>query len=278
MEFNWLLSILYGVVSGFTTFLPISASAHQGLFIQLTGIEGSVEPFRLAACLGALGFLLITCRPTLSRLRREQKIAAIPAKRRRRQPDFLALRQARQLRVAVIPMVLCAVVGWFLRSFGATLWFLAALMVLNGILLYLPQFFRRGNKSVANLSYLDSLLGGLGCGFAFVPGVSGIGCGMSALSFCGSSRQTALDMGLLLMIPCLVLIGITSVLTTFFAGLASISFGAFFCCILTAGGAVLGAWIGVLLMRFLAVNIGYSGFAFYSWGMALLMFILYLSI
>jgi undecaprenyl pyrophosphate phosphatase UppP len=278
MEFNWLLSILYGILSGFTTFLPISASAHQGLFLQLTGTEGNGEVFRLAACIGALIFLLFSSRPTLSRFRREQKIASIPAKRRRRQPDPVTLRQIRQIRVTLVPMVLCAAGGWFLRSFSAALWFLAAAAVVNGIMLYLPQFFRRGNKAVANLSYLDSLLGGLGCGLAFVPGLSGIGCGLSVFSFCGSSRQTALDMGLLLMIPVLSLVGITSVLTMFFTGTAGLTFGVFLCCILAAGGAALGAWVGILLMRFLAVNIGYSGFAYYSWGMGLLMFILYLSI
>jgi undecaprenyl pyrophosphate phosphatase UppP len=61
-----------------------------------------------------------------------------------------------------------------------------------------------------------------------------------------------------------------------------------------AGGAITGAWIlsGVLAMivaapiaylcimflRFLSVKVGFSGFAYYSWGAAMFTLILYLTI
>ena len=39
-----------------------------------------------------------------------------------------------------------------------------------------------------------------------------------------------------------------------------------------------GAYLAILTLRFLSVNLGFSGFAYYSWGAALLIFILYMSI
>jgi hypothetical protein len=42
--------------------------------------------------------------------------------------------------------------------------------------------------------------------------------------------------------------------------------------------AFVGSYLGITFIRFLAVKVGFSGFAYYSWGAALFAFILYLTI
>ena len=278
MGMNWLQNLIFGLLSGVSSLLPVSASGHQSLFLILTGIDGDLHLFRIAAALGTMACLLFTCRPILHRFRREQRIAAVPAKRRRRQPDPITLRQIRLVRVAAIPLLLAAAGAWLLGLGELPLWAVAAAVLFNGVLLYVPQFVRQGNKNAASMSYLDGLLMGLGGILAFLPGCSGVAGTLSVGSLCGSSRENALDMAFLLSIVTMLLLIAITVLQIVMAGGIVFSFVILLQCILTALGAALGAWLGVLLMRFLAVNIGFSGFAYYCWGLALMMFILYLSI
>ena len=42
---SWLESLIYGLVSGFSEFLPISSRAHQDLMLLLFGVEGH-DPIR----------------------------------------------------------------------------------------------------------------------------------------------------------------------------------------------------------------------------------------
>ena len=63
-----------------------------------------------------------------------------------------------------------------------------------------------------------------------------------------------------------------------FAAAATLSFISFLCCITAALMSFIGAYLGICMIRFIAVRVGYSGFAYYSWGLALLTFILYLTI
>jgi len=60
-------------------------------------------------------------------------------------------------------------------------------------------------------------------------------------------------------------------------GLTTISFGAIACCVLAAGAAFVGEFLGIKALRMLAVNIGFNIFAFYSLGVALFSFILFLT-
>ena len=82
MELTWLESLLFGLISGFTEFLPLSSVAHQTIFLKLFG-GGDATVFRFFATLGSLTALLVVFSPVLFRIRMERQIAAIPRNRRR---------------------------------------------------------------------------------------------------------------------------------------------------------------------------------------------------
>ena len=84
-------------------------------------------------------------------------------------------------------------------------------------------------------------------------------------------------LALLLSIPALVLLLIFDVIGAFTAGLAGITFLVILQCILAAAAAWFGASAAIMLLRFLSVKTGFSGFAYYSWGVALFTFILFLT-
>lgn len=272
MELNWLESLIYGLLSGFAEFLPISSEAHRELFLKLVG-AGDDPVSRLAVHLGALLAVIICCATYISKLNRERRIAAIPKKRRKRQPDLRTILDLKVLRTAGIPVVLWFAAYPFAWDQGQRLWILALALILNGILLYVPQHYPIGNKDSLNLSASDSLLIGFVSGIGVFPGISRMGGALSAAQLRGADTRFSLDISFLLFIPAAIGLVFFDFYGIFTGGATSFHFFQF----LTAAAASFGGGCcGIYFMRFLAVKSGFSGFAFYSWGAALLAMLLYL--
>ena len=276
MEWNFFHSLAFGVICGFGEFLPVSAEAHRRFFALFTGAGAEIAGFRLAGHIGALLALLLCCHPQLQKQRREQRLAAVPPRRRKRQPDMRTILDIRVLRTAAVPMLVGFAAYLFFPPEGY-LWLLAALLALNGVLLYIPQVRRIGNKDSQHMSALESVLFGLGSALGAIPGISRIGSGTSTLQLTGVDRQAALELSLLLSVPALIALTGLDVYALFTVA-GSFSLAYFFQYILVAAAAAGSAYLGIVLVRFLSVHEGFSGFSYYCWGAALLMFILYLTI
>ena len=272
MELSWLESLIYGLISGFAEFLPVSSLAHQTVFLKLIGAED--QPLlRLWAHLGAFAALLSLLFPALLRMRRERKIAAM-GKKRRRQPDETTLMESRVLRMAMISMLVlflgCSLVGELYQR----LWVLAIFMAVNGIVLYLPQYLPSANKGAVSMSALDAMLIGLSAGAGIVPGLSAMGCSVSVARIRGAERRYATELALMLGLGALAAWMIIDVIGAVSApGVTEMNFlnG-----VTVALAAFASGYLGIKLARFLAVKAGYSGFAYYCWGAALFTLILYL--
>lgn len=277
MDWNWIHSLVYGLVSGFTEFLPVSSDAHQWMFAELTGVGQGHLPHRLFSHIGGLLALLLACKPQMDKLSRERRIAALPARRRKRQPDVKSLAEIRFLRMAGGLLLLAIPAFVLISRMGQPLWLVALLLLLNGIILYVPQFLPGGNKDALSLSAADSLLTGTAGALGRFPGISGIGASMSALKVRGVDWQYALQICLLLMIPVFGIAIGCDIYGMILAG-AGISLGHVLYYLFTALSAFAGAYFGIIFMRFLAVKAGFSGFSYYCWGMALFTFFLYLTI
>ncbi len=276
MQLGWLESLFYGLISGVTEFLPVSSEAHRALFLELTGSQDSAL-IRLAVHLGALISLLVACAPILSRLNRERRIAAEAKSCRRRQPDTRSMLDMRVLRTGLIPLLLCFVAWPFVKELQERQWLMAILLAVNGIFLYAPQFLPSANKDSQSMSSLDAAVMGLGAGAGVVPGLSRVGIATSLGLTRGVQRRHALDLSLLWSVPALAVLLVLDVVGIFGAVGAVTFFGILKS--LLAGLAAFGsAWFGIFVMRFLSVRAGFAGFAYYSWGVALFSFILYLTI
>lgn len=273
-EMNWLQSLLYGLVSGFAEFLPISAEAHRSLLYLMMGMESS--PFlELIVHVASLLALILSCWPQLSKLQRERRIAAMPARRRKRQPDAGSLHDMRLLRTALVPVLAAFVAYPTLHQVSGNLWLTALLLLVNGVILYLPPYFPGGNRDSQSVSALDGILVGLGGALAVIPGISRI-TGITAVGqLRRCDRRYILDIGLILCIPALIVLIVFDFIALFTAGGAAVGF---LTCLLALLTAFAGGYLGITFIRFLAVKVGFSGFAYYSWGAALFAFILYLTI
>ncbi len=274
MALSWLECLFYGIISGFAEFLPVSSLGHQALYLKLLGRQN--DPIlQCCAYLGALIALLFFAGPILSRHRKERRIAALPKKRRRRQPDFPILMEARALRMASISMLVLFLVYVLVSGLDQRLWLLAIVVAINGVVLYVPQYLPGANKTAQSLSALDAMLIGLSGGCGVIPGISRVGAATSVAMIRGADRRYAIELALLMSLPALAVLAVLSFLAALSGGVA-FSGALVLRCLTVLASSFVSAYLGIFLMRFLAVRVGFGGFAYYCWGFALFTLILYL--
>ena len=272
---NWFESIIYGFVSGLADLLPISSEAHQRLLLQLFGESNRDYVRDLIVHVAILLSVFSGCRVLIDQIRREQN-----AHRRNRRNIYGAGNQLemRLLKNAAFPLVIGLIIlSYFVKRQLDLIW-VSILLVLNGLVLFIPERMMHGNKDERAMSIFDSWLLGISGAVSALTGISRTGAMLSVLSARGTSRQKGLNWALLLSIPALItLIGLDVV--NIISGVSAIPFWSNFGGYLLSGiGAYLGGLSGISAIKLIAQRSGYSGFAFYSWGTALFTFILYLTV
>ena len=128
------------------------------------------------------------------------------------------------------------------------------------------------------MSGLEGLLMGFGASLSILPGVSSVAGALSVSSVCGAERSFALSITYLMQMiltVCLIGFDFAAVFAAGIAGLGAVTLIGY---LLAALAAFFGAFIGIRAMRLLAVNVGFTMFAAYSFGAALLSFMLYLMV
>lgn len=277
MEMNWLQSIIYGLISGISSVLPVSSQAHEAILQRLFGVNQQplLQLFIHTAVFIAL---IVGCRGQIGRINRERKLMRVPKRRRKRQPDERVILDWCCFRTAFVPLIFLCVFQIYTRSLSGNINYIALFLIANGIILYLPQHLPHGNKDSLSVSRLDGVLFGISGALSIFPGISSLGAMTSVASIRGFDRQYALNLSLLLCIPVMVLVLIFDVCAVIAAPLAGITVLLVVQLVIAAALAFVGAHFAIMLMRFLAVKAGFSAFAYYSWGAAMFVFILYMLI
>lgn len=273
---DWLWTILYGFVAGLAEFLPLSSPAHQSISAAVFGLA-SAAPLRQflirAACLAAL---LSACGREIDKLRRDGRMARLPARRRKRPVDSRSVATNRLLNIAVFPLVIGLVFYRRVNMWVDSLAMLTIFLVINGILLFVPQYIPSGNKDGRNLSLLDGLLIGIAGAFSVFPGISRMSAIHFAASARGADKNYSLQFALYLSIPALVIMLLFDAVAIF-GGIEAISFLVIIQYLLAMAAAYFGSTFAISIMRSMVVRAGYEIFSYYCWGMALISMILYLT-
>jgi len=267
-------SIIYGLVSGLAEFLPVSSQGHQAILMRLFG-QDHRDPVRdLLVHLAIIFSLLVSCRSLFSHLRREHMLS----KRRRRKNtyDRKGIFDLRFVKTALVPMLVGMLVYIAVRGFEFSPIHLALFFVINGIVLIIPEYMAHGNKDARSLTGLDGILTGLISVFSSLPGISRVGAMSAFTTARGADRQVSLNWILSLSLPALVMFVGFDVVNLIVQGFDPISFVTVIGYILAAIASFGGGYFGIVILRYLAVQNGYLGFAYYSWGAAMFSFVLYL--
>ena len=271
---NWFESIIYGLLSGVSEFLPISSQAHQELLRLVFGVEYANPIVDFFVHLGMLLSIYSGCKTMIEHFRREQKQRS----RKGYNQNARVSLDKRFIKNSAIPMLIgIAVISYISKSNGNLL--LASLLLLvNGIILYIPSRLLQGDKDARSMSAMDSILVGLAGSASALPGISRVGTVISVSRMRGAERKNALNWAFLLSFPALAIfmgIDLLQIITNFGAinVWSSLLIG-----ILAALFSNFGGLLGITLMKFMSVRSGFSGFSYYCWGASLLTFILYLMV
>ena len=276
MELNWLQSLIMGLFSGLTDILPVSSQAHQALLSRFFG-EPELSPIlRLVIHGTILLTLLFACWGQLGRIRRQLRLLRQPRRRRSRMLDMASVMDAKILRTAAWPVLAAMLLYGVTSGFGGNLLWIAAASLANAVILYLPGVFPTANKDSRLVTPAESLQMGLGAGAAVLPGISSVGASYSMGILHGVDRGYMIHLAL--MMHMMVTIGMITYDVLDLIALGSVAFtgGTVMCCVLAAGAAAAGTVAGIRILRTVAGQKGLSGFSFYSFGLALFAFILYL--
>lgn len=274
MELGWIQSGLYGFVAGLAEILPISARAHELLLLKFLGIQTNLDLLNLMCHLGVIAGLYFCSQSQIVRMNRARALARVPKRRRKRPLDTKSLMDWSMLKTMLLPAIAGLLLYRYTRPLEKKSALLAVFLLLNGLILYIPQFFPSSNRDSRNLTRVEGALMGLGGTAAVLPGVSAIGASMSIGSICGVERSYGLTMAMLMDMGLMMGFVVYDVLGLFSGGLDGLTFVMVVQCLLGAGAAFGGTLLGVKVLRFLAQDHGYGLFGLYSFGLALFTFVL----
>lgn len=271
---NLLESLIYGLISGISEFLPISCQGHQALVKQIFG-AASAEPVReIFVHLAMLIAVILASNTYLDRIKREQKLRS--SRKRGLQSDRTISQELRLIRTASIPMLIGMLLFIFVGKLGNNLGWLTLFFVVNGLILYIPEHLAQANKGAGQLGPMDSLLIGVFGGLSFLPGISRVGGSLSCAIARGADQKKAYNWILILSIPALILFILLDIVSIFTTGFGHITLLGIVGYLISALAAFGSAFAGIYFMRRLVSQSSITFFSFYCWGVALLSFFLYL--
>ena len=274
MELNWLQSMLFGLVSGLTDILPVSAQAHRVLLLKFFGARELSDFVGLILHLSVFAALYWSSRGQFVRMNRARALARVPKRKRKRPLDVRSMMDWSLMKTMLIPVLLGLFLYRYVLELDSKLILIALMLFLNGLILYIPQFLPSSNRDSRTLSRVEGLLMGLGGAASILPGISTVGAMVSIASVCGVERVYGLNMTLIIKMFMMVGLMVYDVLGIISNGFGTLSLVLILQCLIMALISFGGSLLGIRIMRRLAAGHGFSIFGVYCWGLALFVFIL----
>ena len=196
---------MYGLIQGFTEFIPVSSTAHLKIISHLFGIEDPGYSLSAIIQIGSV-FAIVWYFRTI--FFRKNNFASTSPYSLNSFKKFL-----KSILIGTIPFILT---GGFIKIFIPYFFdenlrgdFLIGIISLfMAFLMYLADISRSRFISIKNHKYLDSLLIGLAQSFAIIPGVSRSGITISTALILGWERSDAAKYSFILGIPAISLAAI----------------------------------------------------------------------
>ncbi|WP_368504629.1 undecaprenyl-diphosphate phosphatase [Alkalihalophilus sp. As8PL] len=192
-------AIIFGIVQGITEFLPISSTAHIIITQMLLGYSFPGFGFEIFLHLASILAVIIYFRKDLV----EVIVGFFSFFGNRSKENRVQFLFGLYIVVAtgitgILGILLEGAIGNFLKTPP----FIAIALATTGLfLIIIERFFKYGNRTVENMTFLDSVIVGLGQTLAVIPGISRSGATLITALFAGLSKETAVRYSFLLSIP-----------------------------------------------------------------------------
>ena len=194
---NFLQPIFLGILQGLTEFLPISSSAHlriAGEFFNTPVDPGAT--FTAITQIGTELAVLIYFRRDIARI----LMAVMKSLRTRQSSDDARLGWF--IGIGSLPILVLGFLGQdTIRSTFRSLWLIASVLIIFGLILGFADRVGASSRKLSNLKTRDALLYGIAQSLALVPGVSRSGATIAMGRILGYERVAALRYSFLLALP-----------------------------------------------------------------------------
>jgi undecaprenyl-diphosphatase len=191
-------AIILGIIQGLTEFIPISSSAHLRLAGEV--FPNAIDPGAMFTAITQIGTelaVLIYFRKDIGRII-SAWMSSLTNKNLRNQDS----RMGWLIIVGSLPIIL---IGYLAQDFITkefrSLWIIASMMVLFGLILGVADRYGAKTKNLSTLNVKHGILYGFAQSLALIPGVSRSGATIAMGRILGYSREAALRYSFLLALP-----------------------------------------------------------------------------
>ena len=271
-----LQSVLYGLISGLSEFMPVSSHAHQSLMRYMFGVDTRDSLQDLLVHIGLIMAIYEACRERIYLLLREQKILSTSRRSRQRFLGGRTLYDLRLLTTATVSLLMGLILSFFTVNMENDLLSLIVFLTINALILLFSEHAPHGNRDARTMSRLDGVAIGIVGAFSVFPGISRTGAICAYARARGADSHSTANWAVLLGIPALLFAVFFDVFWMVSAGIGTVTFYAVACYFLSGIASFCGGYLGISILRIALNHSGLSGFAYYSIGAALFSFILYL--
>ena len=195
-------SIFLGIIQGLTEFLPISSSAHQRIVGEfLSNAQDPGARFTAITQIGTELAVLIFFRNDIKRivvswLRQTVMRATLSSE------ESLDAKMGWLIIIGSLPIMVLGYLGQdVIRNNLRSLWFIAIVMIVFGIILGLADHYGKNRLTLKDLNAPHGIWYGLAQSLALMPGVSRSGATIAMGRLLGYSREAALRYSFLLALP-----------------------------------------------------------------------------
>ena len=261
-----LTSILLGVIQGVTEFLPVSSSGHLAIAEQILGVHAEIPDFfDVLLHLGTLAAVFVAYWDDICAMIAEfftgisdivHHTTPVPVPPARRMILLII--------VGTLPLFVVLPVRHTIERLGDSLIFVAAALIVTGILLYLSDRTGRGHKTERSATFQDVLIVGAAQAVATCPGISRSGSTITAGCFTGFERSFAVRYSFLMSIPAILGANLLTLKDALEEGIVTAEIPLYLAGVLAAG---MVGYACIRLLKMIAQRGKFGVFAYYCWGM-----------
>ena len=252
---NYLKYLFYGIIQGFTEFLPISSTAHLKVLSEFFGLQDPGSSLSAIVQIASVLALLIYFRKDIKTINGIGLINNYFYKNK----IFISIVLG-SISIIFLGGFIKFIIPQFYESYLRSNVLIGIVSILTSLLMYVSEQTKNKNISLENHSFLSSFLIGLGQSFAIIPGVSRSGITITMALLLGWKRVDAAKFSFLLGIPAISLASLVEIFSSFKDNLY-ISYGPLFVALISA---LITSYISILfLIRYISLK-GLKIFIFYK--------------
>jgi len=252
---NYLIYLFYGIIQGFTEFLPISSSAHLKVLSELFGLPDPGSSLSAIVQIASVLAILIYFRNDISTFNGIYLVSDYSYRKK----IFISIIIGSISIIFLGGFVKFAIPHFYELYLRSNL-LIGIVSIFTSFLMYLSQLTKNKDISLKNHRFINSFLIGLAQSFAIIPGVSRSGITITIALLLGWKRVDAAKFSFLLGIPAISLAAFIEIFSSLKGNLL-ISYGPHFVALISA---FITSYISIkFLIRYISLK-GLKIFVFYK--------------